>query len=308
MSIQSDVKDRIFAAADRLYADSGRESFPTVDAVRREAKVDMNSASAAMKEWRKAQTAAPVAVAVAVPEALGKAGSELIASVWTQATSLANESLKSAEAAWSVERAEADALRAELSEAHDARSLEIEGLNEQLDTLGRESKRDIAMHRIKVDELQEQIQAGEKSLHDTRETLAETKGRLDGVIAQLGTAEAVLEKTETALTASEQRVALLEQQLQALREKSSDQAVQLDHANSRATQLEAQVEAQRQAVSKAEQATQAAQAKASEIDGQLRTLQQQAAKVEAKNETLETQMAALHKTLETLKSAPEPKA
>lgn len=308
MSIQSDVKDRIFAAADRLYTEAGRESFPTVDAVRREAKVDMNSASAAMKEWRKAQTAAPVAVAVAVPEALGKASAELIASVWTQATSLANESLKSAEAAWALERAEADALRAELSEAHDAQSAEIEGLNQQLDTAENEAKRTDALHRNNVAELQELIQNGEKSLHETRENLAETKGRLDGVTAQLETTNGALTKAEAALHASEQRVALLEQQLQTLREKSGDQAVQLDHANSRVIQLEAQVETQRQAVDKAEAGNQAAVAKATEIDGQLRTLQQSAAKLEGKNETLEQQLAALYKTIEALKAAPEPKA
>lgn len=308
MSMQSDVKDRIFAAADKLYTEAGRESFPTVDAVRREAKVDMNSASAAMKEWRKAQTAAPVAVAVAVPEALGKAGSELIASVWTQATSLANESLKSAEAAWAVERAEADALRTELSEAHDAQSLEIEGLNQQLETAEHEAKRTAALHRSNVAELQEQIQGSEKTLHETRESLAEAKARWDGVTAQLSTAQGALEKTETALSASEQRVALLEQQLEALREKSSDQAVQLDHATTRATQLEAQVETLQQAVTKAEAGTQAAVSKASEIDGELRKLQVHSAKIEGKNETLEQQLQALHKTLEALKAAPEPKA
>mgnify|MGYP006204349805 CR=1 FL=1 len=65
--IPADVRERIIAAATDLFEQSGRETMPTVDAVRRAARVDMNAASAVMKEWRRAQTAQAAPVAVAVP-------------------------------------------------------------------------------------------------------------------------------------------------------------------------------------------------------------------------------------------------
>ncbi len=308
-SISSDIKDRIFAAADRLYQASDRESFPTVDAVRREAKTDMNAASTAMKEWRKVQTATPVAVAVAVPESIGKIAGELIASVWTEAQALANASLHSAEAAWAVERAEADDLRNELAEAHDAQTREIEGLSLVIAAAEIEAKASAAQHLEQVTGLQAQIQAGEKSLHETRETLAETKGLLVGTSAQLESVQGALAKSETALSASEQHGAQLEQQLQVLREKNAELATQLDHATSRATQAEATVTAQQQALASAEKTTQAAQVKAQEIEGELQALKVHSAKLEGSHEQQEKQLAALHKTLEKATQAEiKPKA
>lgn len=305
MSITSDIKDRIFAAADRLYADAGRESFPTVDAVRREAKTDMNAASAAMKEWRKAQTATPVSVAVAVPEAIGKAAGELIANVWMEAQALANASLHTAEAAWAVERAEADDLRSELAEAHDTQTREIDGLAQRLATAELEAQKTAELHQVEVKGLQELHQGAEKSLHETRETLAETKGRLEGVSAELVRVEGALTKAEQALSMSEQLSAQLEAQLQAQRDKNAELLAQMEQATYRANQAEAQVETQRLTLVKAEQTTQAAHEKIQEIDGQLRTLQMHNAKVEGKTEALEQQLVALHKTLEK-QSQPEP--
>ena len=63
IAIPADVRERVIQAAQELYEQNGRESMPTVDAVRRLARVDMNAASAVMREWRRAQTAqaAPVA-------------------------------------------------------------------------------------------------------------------------------------------------------------------------------------------------------------------------------------------------------
>lgn len=78
-AIPAELKDRITAAAQELYEQADCQRFPTVDAVRRHAKADMNSTSAVMREWRKAQQAAPVAVAVAVPEAVAAASTAALA-------------------------------------------------------------------------------------------------------------------------------------------------------------------------------------------------------------------------------------
>lgn len=84
-AIPAELKDRITAAAQELYEQADCQRFPTVDAVRRHAKADMNSTSAVMREWRKAQQAAPVAVAVAVPEAVAAASTAALAAIWQQA-------------------------------------------------------------------------------------------------------------------------------------------------------------------------------------------------------------------------------
>lgn len=304
-SISSDIKDRVFAAADRLYQAADRESFPTVDAVRREAKTDMNAASSLMKEWRKTQTAAPVAVAVTVPETLSKAASELVVSVWTQATGLANESLKSAEAAWVTERAEAETLRAQVSESFDAQGVEIEGLNQRLAAAEIEARQTAELHQGQVSGLTEQLRASDNQVHKNREALAETKGRLEGVSAELVRVEGALNKAETALGVSEQHSVQLEAQLQAQRDKNAELVSQLEQATHRATQAEAQIETQRQSLLKAEEGTKAAQVKADlataeakAIDAKLRKLEVDSGKLEGANQALEKQLTALTKALE----------
>lgn len=122
----SDVRDRIIAAAADLFEQSGRQTMPTVDAVRRAARVDMNAASAVMKEWRRAQTAQAAPVAVAVPESVQQASNAAVATIWQQAQELANESLRSAQTAWETERAELDAMRQELAEAFERQAIELE--------------------------------------------------------------------------------------------------------------------------------------------------------------------------------------
>lgn len=123
--IPADVRERIIAAASELFENSGRLIMPTVDAVRRAARVDMNAASSVMKEFRRAQIASTAPMAVVVPESLQQASSAALASVWQQAKELANESLRSSQAAWETERAELDSLRHELAEAFELQVREL---------------------------------------------------------------------------------------------------------------------------------------------------------------------------------------
>ena len=48
-----DARERVFAAANQIFDESARQTMPTVDQVRRLAKVDMHAATAAMREWRR---------------------------------------------------------------------------------------------------------------------------------------------------------------------------------------------------------------------------------------------------------------
>lgn len=121
----SEVFERIFKAADFLYEEGGRVDFPTVDAVRKAAKVNMNDASAAMKQWRRAQTAQAAPIVVQVPESIAQVGNQAMATIWQQAQELANDSLRSAQAGWEAERQEQDVMRQELATAFEEQGEEL---------------------------------------------------------------------------------------------------------------------------------------------------------------------------------------
>ncbi|MCK9709854.1 DNA-binding protein [Pseudomonas syringae] len=127
-SINSEIRDRIWSAAEFLYDQAGRgDAKPTVDAVRRHAKANMNDVSLVMKEWREAQKVAVKSVAVDVPASLVAIGSQALGSLWQSAQDLANESLRAAQAGWDMERLEADALTRQISQAFDDQTVELEG-------------------------------------------------------------------------------------------------------------------------------------------------------------------------------------
>lgn len=123
--IDIDIRTRIIKAADELFEAAGREQMPTVDTVRRTAKVDMNSASRVMKEWRRAQTAQTLPVAVAVPESVSKAFSVALGEAWNQAQELASESLLAAQQGWETERKEFETMRFELATAYEQQATEL---------------------------------------------------------------------------------------------------------------------------------------------------------------------------------------
>lgn len=113
------IRDRIFSSADTLYQEGGRQLFPTVDAVRKAAKVNMNDANAHMREWRRAQASHVQTIAEPVPPSLQQSGAAATTTLWLEATRLANETLRTAEAAWQIERAEAESIQEQLASAYD---------------------------------------------------------------------------------------------------------------------------------------------------------------------------------------------
>jgi colicin import membrane protein len=117
MDINPEIRERILNAAQTLFEQSGRKDLPTVDAVRKLSKTNMNDASAIMKEWRRLQIVSASAAVVSVPERVSQANQAALSALWTEAQELANESLNVAQAAWDAERAEAEKLRVELSAA-----------------------------------------------------------------------------------------------------------------------------------------------------------------------------------------------
>ena len=198
MELTKETRDRIYAAADALFEQNGRDAFPTVDAVRKAARVNMNDASSGMKEWRRAQTAQAAPVAVQVPEAVSAAGGQAVAVLWQRAQELANESLRAAQAGWEGERAELDAMRAELADAYETQATELEAMQEQNAELGKE-----------LATAGKQIEAQDKTL--------------DEIAANL--------------SASERRAALAEQKAEEIEHRARELRAELDRAHQEADRL-----------------------------------------------------------------------
>lgn len=132
LDVHPEIAARVVAAADQLFAESGKSAIPNVDTVRRKARVDMNQASKVMRAWRKAQSGAAAPVADAIPAQVLEGGQALMQGLWRQASELANTSLAAAQAGWETERAEVEAFRAQLAAAFDEQSNELQTLQTQL--------------------------------------------------------------------------------------------------------------------------------------------------------------------------------
>lgn len=270
--IPADVRERIIAAASDLFEQSGRQAMPTVDAVRRAARVDMNAASAVMKEWRRAQTAQAAPVAVAVPESVQQASSAAVATIWQQAQELANESLRSAQAAWETERVEQDAMRQELAEAFERQADELEALQSRLAS----------------------IEAAEAA---ARGEAAELRGQLAAAQEQAHTAEARAQEIE-------RRAGELRTELDRAHQTSQAAAAQLDQVRGELAKVQAKVEAEQEAHQEQRKAAateahrmaerltaaQAERDQATKTAGQAR---EEAARMAGQIDTLKEQSAAL---------------
>ena len=205
VQMSKEVRDRIFAAADDLYEQGGREGFPTVDAVRKAARVNMNDASAAMKEWRRAQISQASPLAVQVPELVMQAAQSFVGSLWAQAQELANESQaveleQAASRLTELEKSEATAkadvadlrgkvaevgeraatsearaseLRAELNHAH----ADVEKLRAERDKALEAVKVAQAEHRAEIKEMRSEFDA-------VRATSAKERDRLSDALSK----------------------------------------------------------------------------------------------------------------------------
>jgi len=200
--IPADIRERIIQAAADLYDQGGRQSLPTVDQVRRTARVDMNAASAVMREWRRAQTTQAAPVAVQVPEAVQQAGGAAVATIWQKAQELANESLHAAQAGWEAERAELDAIRQELAEAYEAQAAELV-----------------------------QVQAAAEAANQANQKKIERAGQeLAAIRAELTQATTRAERAEAAATEIERRAGELRTELNHAHQETQDARAERDKA------------------------------------------------------------------------------
>jgi chromosome segregation ATPase len=134
--MDKEIEDRIFAAANALYEEGGRQSFPQVDVVRKAVRANMNDVCTAMKTWRNLQKIQPApAVLIQVPQAIEEASRVLLGSLWQNAQELSNNALRSAQAGWEVARLEADALSKEVADDYEVKILEVEAAQREITRL-----------------------------------------------------------------------------------------------------------------------------------------------------------------------------
>lgn len=208
MELAKETRERIFSAADALYEQANRANFPTVDAVRKTAKVNMNDASAGMKEWRRAQTAQAAPLAVNVPDAVQQASNAAMAALWQQAQELANESLRAAQAGWEAERAESDTLTKQMADAYEAVAAELDATRDELGRLTASA---------------EQTEIARQSL----------QAQLIDTSRSLTTATAALERAEARTIEIERR--------------ANELRTELDHSHQEAGKVQAELSSVRQA-------------------------------------------------------------
>ncbi|HGE8473010.1 TPA: DNA-binding protein [Serratia marcescens] len=177
MELNKETRDRIFAAADELFEQGDRENFPTVDAVRKAARVNMNDASAGMREWRRQRTAQAAPLAVQVPDAVQQAGNQAVAALWQAAQALANESLQAAQAGWDRERNELEAVRGELADAFEAQARELDYAHQDARAFKEESRKTLDAANQEMQALRGERDATRREAESLRTELAAVKAK-----------------------------------------------------------------------------------------------------------------------------------
>lgn len=199
-SVSKDIRDRIWAAADFLYEQAGRgDAKPTVDAVRRQAKANMNDVSLVMKDWREAQKTTVKSVAIEVPEPLAVMSVQTLGAMWQTAQDHANESLRAAQAGWDMERIEADALTRQISQAFDEQAAVLEATESNVERLAetsREQARQIAAFQEQVQELTSRLSAATHEANQANVRVGEIESKANELRKELDHAHQLAERIE----------------------------------------------------------------------------------------------------------------
>lgn len=289
-AISADIRTRIVEAAADLYEQSGRQNLPTVDAVRRAARVDMNSASAVMREWRRAQTTQATPVTVQVPEAVQQSSGQALATLWAQAQELANESLRAAQTAWETERTELDGMRQELAIAYESQAGELEAaqaltveVRQSAQEAASAAAAELAGVRVELVAATTRAERAEAKVGEIEHRASDLRAELDRAHQDADQARTELARQTTATQAAtaerdQARTELVKVQARAEAAQEAQQAQcktvaqEAQRAAERLTKAEADQEQARKEAS-------AAREEAAQLRGQTQALQDQAAEL-----------------------------
>lgn len=290
MNIPADIIERINRAADELFAAGGRETFPTVDQVRRAARTDMNAASAVMRDWRRAQTALAAPVVAQVPEAVTQANGLALATLWQAAQDLANESLRNAQAAWESERSELDAMRSELADAFEAQARELENAHRDAATAAQIN--------------QEVQQIAAKELAGVQMELVDVQARATRAEAAAEEIQHRADDLRGELTRAHQEGDQLRGQLATQQQTNQAVSTERDQARAEAIRLQAQVEASFIEINRLREERTQADQRREDTQQQLAEARERAAGLNGQLEAVQSQNAALLARLPAAESKP----
>lgn len=237
MAISSEIKERIFAAANELHANGEAGTFPSVEAVRQASRANMNTVVEAMKEWRQNQRKQVQAVREPLPVELHGVVQSMGQSLWETAQQLANESLDAAKVAFETEKSDLIQLSAEQSEAFEAQAAELEAAQANIAELMRiGGKLDDEAKRMQqeLDELRRARLAAEQDAalakqraEEIERRAAELRAELDHAHAEAETAAAQAKATADSLRADADRLRTERDKAQQRQELAEAEGVKL---------------------------------------------------------------------------------
>lgn len=234
--MKQEIKDRIFAAADRLLAMSETGDIPTVEQVRKEAQASMNNVVEALKEWRQKQRSVVKDVVEPLPEVLQGVILEMGQLVWKTAREKANEALESARASFEAEKNDLARLSQEQSQAYDLLSQEAD-----------ECRAELLQAVQEVEEKNQTIEDQQRQMAKLQERLALAEARTSEIEKRANGLESELERVH-----AESKVEQL---------KAGDEIQRLNGLLAQAGKQKAEVEAalhqsrQEEAIQRAEKAS-----------------------------------------------------
>ncbi len=284
MDINPEIRERILNAAQQLFEGSGRLELPTVDAVRRLSKTNMNDASAVMKEWRRLQIVSASAAVVSVPERVSQASAAALSTLWAEAQELANESLNVAQAAWDAERGEAEKLRVELSSAFETQGAELEALRGKLV----ETERGAAAAAAAAESARVGLQREVTVLTDQAHT----------AVARVQEIEKRAEDLKTALHSAQGAVASMTAELEAERRAHGVTRDGLAVASTELVTVKARAEAQVGVQESQAERLKRVEAELTQARGVAAAAREEAAKLQGQAEALTAQHAELMRVIE----------
>lgn len=225
------VRDRIIAAADKLYEESGHRNIPTVDAVRKLAKVNINDASNCMREWRCTHANPAEAPQLQVPEKLQLTCTTALYAMWTEAVNLSSETLRMVRAGWDAERAETEALSEQIASACAAQEEELLAAKSAIE----KQTEEIVRLNEQLATSQRRADAADSSVVELRAAVIQAEARWQEIERRANNLHQALQQTHAdyAATATEQaelmrtkidEVASLRGELEAARQTSENNA------------------------------------------------------------------------------------
>ncbi len=284
MDINPEIRERILNAAQTLFEQSGRKDLPTVDAVRKLSKTNMNDASGVMKEWRRLQIVSASAAVVSVPERVSQASAAALSTLWTEAQELANESLNVAQAAWDAERGEAEKLRVELSLAFETQGAELEALKGKLAETERHASAAAAAAESERVESRRQVTALTDQAHTATARVQEIEKRAEDL--------------KTALSAAQAAAATLTAELEAERQQHAATRGRLETSSTELVTVKARAEAQARVQADQAERLKRVEAELTQARGAAAAAREEAAKLAGQAEALTRQHADLMRVIQ----------